>query len=210
MKTVPCLMLATALTLMPAAAQHEATPAPAPHGDAAPAHGEAKGHEESKSQHHGGMEGWKWANFLLLAAGLGYLIGKNAGPFFATRSREIRQDMEKSEELRRQAEERAAAIERKLAGLQTEIDGLRAEAAAQQEAEARRIEQQIAAEGEKIERHAAQEIESAEKSARGELKRYSAELALELAERRISSSMTRQTEDELLRGFVAELERPTS
>src|ERR1035437_10665413 len=32
----------------------------------------------------------KWANFLLLAGGLGYFIGKNAGPFFAARSAGIR------------------------------------------------------------------------------------------------------------------------
>ena len=29
----------------------------------------------------------KWANFLLLAGLLGYIIGKNAGPFFAARYR---------------------------------------------------------------------------------------------------------------------------
>ena len=34
----------------------------------------------------GGLQGWKWANFVLLAAGIGYLVGKNAGPFFSARS----------------------------------------------------------------------------------------------------------------------------
>ena len=32
---------------------------------------------------------WGWANFVLLAGGLGYLIKKHAGPYFAQRSLEI-------------------------------------------------------------------------------------------------------------------------
>src|ERR1039457_5020375 len=34
----------------------------------------------------GGLQIWKWANFLVLAGGLGYLIGKKGGPFFALRA----------------------------------------------------------------------------------------------------------------------------
>ena len=36
------------------------------------------------------MTGWKWANFAILAAGIGYLLVKQAGPYFAARSTEIR------------------------------------------------------------------------------------------------------------------------
>ena len=31
----------------------------------------------------GGLEVWKWANFVVLAGALGYLIGKKGGPFEA-------------------------------------------------------------------------------------------------------------------------------
>ena len=49
---------------------------------------------KSRSQgEQASLEAWKWANFLLLAGGLGYLIGKNAGPFFAAARRQIRKDM---------------------------------------------------------------------------------------------------------------------
>jgi F-type H+-transporting ATPase subunit b len=211
MRTAPWI-LALGLILIPAFAQHETAPPGQPaHGEPAPAHGEAKGHEESKGgAHHGGMEGWKWANFLLLAGGIGYLIGKNAGPFFAARSGQIRKDMAEAEEARSRSEARAAEIDRKLARLESEIDAMRREAAAQQAAEAQRIERQIAAESEKIEQHAGQEIEAAEKAARMELKRYSAQLALELAEQKVRTGMTRETQDGLLRGFVSDLERPAS
>ena len=49
---------------------------------------------------------WKWANFALLAGGLGYLIAKSAPPLFAARSRKIREDMAEAEHLLEQAERR--------------------------------------------------------------------------------------------------------
>ena len=66
----------------------------------------------------GGLEVWKWVNFALLVAGLGYLIGKNAGPFFAARSRKIREDMAQAEEMWKAAEARAKEVDRKLASLE--------------------------------------------------------------------------------------------
>ncbi|MCL5745635.1 MAG: hypothetical protein M1541_17210, partial [Acidobacteria bacterium] len=107
------LLPAAVLALAPAfAQQHEpaAQPQQEQHQPAAAAqpgeaqqpaqsHGEAKEHGEQKGhgeEGHGNLEILKWANFLLLAGGLGYLIGKNAGPFFATRSQQIRKDMEEA------------------------------------------------------------------------------------------------------------------
>ena len=48
-------------------------------------------------------EVWKWANFLLLAGGLGYLVSKHAPAFFAARSRKIVQDMTDAQKLRAEA-----------------------------------------------------------------------------------------------------------
>ena len=89
----------------PKAAEHadHAQPAAAEHGKAAEGHGKSEGHGGG----HGNLEGWKWANFLLLAAGLGYLVGKNAGPFFASRSLQISKDMADADRLRQDAEARA-------------------------------------------------------------------------------------------------------
>ncbi len=67
----------------------------------------------------------KWANFLLLAGLLGYLIGKNAGPFFAARTAGIRKDMEESLRQREEAEAKAADVDRRLANLEKEIAALR-------------------------------------------------------------------------------------
>jgi F0F1-type ATP synthase membrane subunit b/b' len=47
----------------------------------------------AEDQEGGGLQIWKWANFLVLAGGIGYLIGKKGGPFFAARSVKIRKDI---------------------------------------------------------------------------------------------------------------------
>ena len=119
----------------------------------------------------GEMEGWKWANFALLAAGLGYLIAKNAGPFFAARSQKIKVDMRESEVLRQEAEERAAAVDRRLASLTAEIQEMRSQSKAEADTEAKRMALQPQQEIVKIRVHAATEIEAAGTAARSELKR---------------------------------------
>ena len=170
-------------------------------------------HEAGKSESSEKSEGFaekyelelKWANFLLLAGALGYMIGKNAGPFFAARSNSIRKDLDESERQRKEAEEQAAAVDARLAALGKEIDALRAESQAEAQAENERMAKHTAAELAKIQAHAEQEIASAGKTARAELKRYSAQLAVELAEKKIRDRMTPQTQGALVRSFVREL-----
>jgi F-type H+-transporting ATPase subunit b len=147
----------------------------------------------------------KWANFLILAGALGYLIGKHAGPFFAARSAGIRKDMVESQQQRAAAEAQAADVDRRLANLEKEIAALRGESQAEALSENQRMAQHTADEIAKIQTHAEREIASAGKAARMELKRYAAQLAVELAEQKIRARMTPQTQDALVRGFVRDL-----
>ena len=153
----------------------------------------------------GGLEVWKWANFLVLAGGLGYLIGKKGGPFFAARSAKIRQDIVEAGEAREQAETRAAEVDRRLANIEAEIAALRADSGKEEEAEAGRFGRHTAAEIAKTQAQAEQEIAAAGKAARLELKRYCADLAVGLAEQKIRARMTPETQDALVRGFVRDL-----
>ena len=166
---------------------------------------------ESKETHEAAEEGhvelWKWANFLLLAGALGYLIGKNAGPFFDARSASIRQDMEDSLRQRQEAEARAAEVDRRLASLEADIAALRGESQREAQTETDRMARQTAAEIAKIQAHAEQEIASAGKNARMELKRYSAELAIGLAEQKIRARMTPDAQDTQVQAFVRDLTR---
>jgi F-type H+-transporting ATPase subunit b len=149
-----------------------------------------------------------WANFLVLAGGLGYLIVKNGGPFFAARARKIRREMVESGELRKEAEAEAAEVDRRLANLEKERAAMREESQREIEVQRQRVRQQTAAELAKIRAHAEQEIDAAGKSARAELKRYSAELAISLAEQKIRARLTPDIQDALVRGFVQNLDQP--
>jgi F-type H+-transporting ATPase subunit b len=151
------------------------------------------------------LQVWKWANFLLLAAGLGYLIGKNAGPFFKTRSESIAKDITESERIRKDAEARAADVDRRLANLGVEIAALRTDSQKEAQSETERLAAHAAAEIAKIQAQATHEIESAQKAARLDLRRYAGDLAVELAEQKIRARMTPATQDSLVRAFVRDL-----
>jgi F-type H+-transporting ATPase subunit b len=168
--------------------------------------GEAK---QAESE-HGGGEIWKWANFLILAGFLGYLVGKNAGPFFAARSRQIRKEMVEAAEVRKEADSRVAEVERRLANLEADMAALRSQSQAEADREMERIRQRTAAEIAKVQAQSEQEIASAGKAARMELKRYSAQLAIELAGQKVRSRMNPQVQEDLARGFIEDLGHPSS
>jgi F-type H+-transporting ATPase subunit b len=148
---------------------------------------------------------WGWANFLLLAGALGYVIKKNAGPYFAQRSLEIRKGMADAEAARAASDAKVAEVDRRLANLQSEIEALRRNAQQEAEAEAQRLRREAAAEMAKIQSHVAEEIASTAKSATLELRRYSADLALALAQQKIAARISPETQDRLVGNFVASM-----
>jgi len=153
---------------------------------------------------------WAWANFFILAGALGYLVAKKGGPWFASRSLAIRKGIADADQIRTDAEARAAAVDRRLAGLQSEIEALRDHARGEQAAEAERLRQQNAADLARIQAHAEREIDSAGKTARMELKRYAAQLAVDLAEQKIRRQMTPTLQSSLVENFVHDLDRPSA
>ena len=163
---------------------------------------------ENKTGEHSNMAVWGWLNFALLAGGLGYVIRKNAGPYFATRSREIRKGMIEAEEARTEAEAKVAEVDQRLASLEAEIEALRRDARQEAEAEAERIQREAAGEMAKIQMRLAEEIAAAGKGARLELRRHAAEVALGLAEQKILARMSPEIQDRLVKSFVTHLDRP--
>jgi len=153
---------------------------------------------------------WAWANFAILVGVLGYVISKKGAPWFASRSQSIRQSIVEAEDIRAKAEASAAEVDRRLATLETEIQELRAHAHREEAAEAERIRAQSAADLTRIREHATREIESASKGARLELKRYAAQLAVDLAEQKIRRQMTPQIQSTLVENFARDLEHPAA
>jgi F-type H+-transporting ATPase subunit b len=151
-----------------------------------------------------------WANFAILVGGLAYLVRKYGDPYLAARSQKISQDIVEAARVRQDAEARSAEVDRRLANLESDLAALRVESQKELESQQRHAAERSAAEMAKIQAHAEQEIASAGKLARLELKRYSAELALTLAAQKIRARMTSDTQDALVRGFVKDLDRPSS
>jgi F0F1-type ATP synthase membrane subunit b/b' len=151
--------------------------------------------KEAAASGEGNLKIWEWANFLLLAGGLGYLIRKHAGPYYAARAAGISKDLVESERTAEAAAARAAEVDRRLASLDTEIAALRAES-------------QKAAEIAKIGALGEQEIRTAQKAARLDLQCYAAQLAVDLAEQKVRARMDADTEDRLVGGFVRGLHPP--
>jgi F-type H+-transporting ATPase subunit b len=179
------------------------------HAQSSPTRAAQTGQDAPATTSEGKAEGvspiWAWANFAILAGGLGYLIAKYGGPWFVSRSLAIRRGIADAEEIRAKAEAVAATVERKLAGLEAEILVLKTDARREQEAEAERIRQQTAADLTRLREHTASEIVAAGKAARLELKRYGAQLAIDLAEQKIARQMTPPVQVALVDSFVRDL-----
>ena len=148
---------------------------------------------------------WKWPNFLLLAGLLGYLIRKHGAPLLQSRSEQIRQDLEAGQKAKVEAEAIAASVEAKMANLDRVVAELRAAAHADLERETERIRAEAETAMSRIEQHTAIEIVSIGKHTQLELRQYAAELAMDLAERKIRERMSPDVQSTLLDNFAGDI-----
>jgi F-type H+-transporting ATPase subunit b len=127
------------------------------------------------------------------------------GPFLRSRSAEIRQGIVDAQQVKADAERRAGEIEAKIANLGKEIEQMRAGSRQEMESENQRLKAETANELAKIQARAQMEIASAAKHATQDLKAYSAQLALQLAEEQLKARITPQVQDSLVHNFAREL-----
>lgn len=172
------------------------------HAQAAAREGEA--HEKAQMPNE---IWWKWANFAILAGVLGWLISKNAGPFFRSRSEAIASGIAEATKTRQEAEARAAEIERKVSNLTAEVEQLRKQSHEEIAREGERVRLETEAQIRKVQAQAQAEIASAAKHASHDLKAYSAQLALKLAEQQIRERMTPDAQQWIADSFAKELRR---
>src|ERR1700754_1591960 len=60
---------------------------------------------------------WKWVNFAILAAGLGYMISKAAPAYFNAQQKEIQDSLTQAARDIKDAEGKAAVLDRRLANI---------------------------------------------------------------------------------------------
>ncbi len=149
-----------------------------------------------------------WVNFAILAGGLAYLIKKYGGPALEQRRQHISQDIVEAAKIKADAEARSADVDKRLANLEADLASLRAESRRELDSLERQIGGKTTAEAARIQASAEQEIAAAAKAARLELKRYSANLAVQLAAEQIRGRMTPGAQEALVSDFVSGLEHP--
>ena len=169
----------------------------------------ARAPEEGKGGHE--AEGsssetlWKIVNFAVLAGVLGYFIGKNAGPFFKSRTEQIRHGLDEAARQKQEAEQNYAAMSERLANISAEIEKLRKQGLEEAGAEGERVRAEIERATARIRAQAEQEIEAAGKVGRRELRKYAADLAVELAQQRIRERLTPDADNALVAGVLQDL-----
>jgi F-type H+-transporting ATPase subunit b len=142
-------------------------------------------------------------NLLVLFSILGVIAKKRLPGMFRSRTESIQKRLEESRKTSEEARRRLAEVEGRLARLDTEIQQMRSEAEASGQAEEQRILAAAEEERRRIVQSAEQEIAMAASSARRELKSYAAELAVELAGKRIQ--IGDGADQALVREFTAQL-----
>jgi F-type H+-transporting ATPase subunit b len=148
---------------------------------------------------------FKWINFAILVVGLGYLLRKPLGSFFADRLGSIRQGLNEGRRALEASEARLAAVEEKLRNFERELADFRAASEREMEAERERLRQAAEREAERILDFARSQIEAAARAARLDLRRYAAGQALELAETLIRDRLDDDARHRLVSRFLGGL-----
>lgn len=161
----------------------------------------------------GGEEGghesllWPAVNFALLIGALIYFARKPVQAYFADRRRAIGDELERSAELQRQAEERHARWQRKLVDLERELEEIRRLGRERAEAEREQILADARAGAERIARTARSAIDMELRRARESLREEASQLAVELASGLLRDQVTDADRDRLLDEFIARVEQ---
>ncbi len=181
-------------------------------------HGQEEGDEEAQFKYspsvqwlgrHLGMgpEAAYWLfiglNFAVVAGFIFYAFKKYAPSAFRDRTALIKRQLEEARAASEDANRRLSEIEGRLARLNSEIAEMRASAEKDSANEEQRLKAAAEEDKKKIVTTAEQEIASAAKMARGELKKFAAELAVSLAEKKID--VTPQADQALVKQFTDRL-----
>jgi F-type H+-transporting ATPase subunit b len=143
------------------------------------------------------------ANFAVVVVLVLWLVKSKMLVALRNRTTLIRSAMETAKQASEDANARLAAIEGRLAKLDSEVSSLKSQAEADFKAEEQRIREQAEQDAARVVQAAEQEIATAAKLARRELKVFAADLAVSLAEKRIS--VDRDTDEQLVQTFVNQL-----
>jgi len=163
--------------------------------------------EAEKTTQHDSTIWWKTANFLILAAGLGYLLVRVGGNYLRARTEQIQTEIAEARRMRQEAQARAAEMERRLARIEADIEELRQQARRQLAEEHQRIQRETEESIARLQQGAEFEIQTALRKARKELQAYAAELALRVAQQKVRSRLDPPAHRGLVEALIRDLDR---
>jgi len=149
-----------------------------------------------------GFELWRFVNLAIFVAIMIYLVRKPLSEVFKTKRETIRAELIKAEAERQAALSQLTATEARLARLDTEAEAIRQRAAQEAEAEKTRISRQTEFEISKLHEQANSEIERTGKLIKIELRRFSAEESIRLAEEKIKQQITPEKDARLVKANI--------
>lgn len=147
----------------------------------------------------------RWFNLIFLFGLIYYFVRKPLSEFFSERRRKLRQELEAAARAHDQAEAKLQEIQKRLEGLDQELEQIRNSARQEAESERERILNDARAEADKLIASAQNEIESVTRAARQDLRKYAAQLAVQLAEQKIRAQMDEQAEQTVRERFFVKL-----
>jgi F-type H+-transporting ATPase subunit b len=162
--------------------------------------------EGTAGESHEGVLVWHALNLLLLLGVLTYFLRAPIRGFFATRRRDIENNLERAAAVLREAEERLAEWKARMARVEGEVQEILRLAKERGEAERRRILADAEAAAARIRRDGAAAVEQEGQRARDALRKEAADLAMRVAGELLRQQVTDADRARLADEFVQHME----
>jgi F-type H+-transporting ATPase subunit b len=154
-----------------------------------------------------GFEAWKFVNLAVFVGVMIFILTRKVklGEAFKARREGIRQELARAQQERDAAVAKLKEVEERLARLDTEVTEIQERSKKEAAEERERIARSTETEMTKLSEQAQREIESAGKAAKHELRRYTAEQSVRLAEEIIRREMKPEDDARLIDSNIREL-----
>lgn len=152
-----------------------------------------------------GFEAWKFLNLAIFVAVLVYLVKKPLTDAFKAKRDAIRAELIKAEEEKQNALKQLTSAEAKLAGLENEKASLLRKASEEAAAEKQRLAERAEWDVQKLREQVDGEVSRLEKLTFVQLRRYSAEESVRLAEEKLRAQIDTSKDVQLVKSGIASI-----
>jgi F-type H+-transporting ATPase subunit b len=154
-----------------------------------------------------GFEAWKFLNLAIFVFALVFILTRKAklGDVFKARRETIKQELARAQQERDAAIAKLKEVEERLGRLDIEVAAIKEQSKREAAEERERIARSTETEITKLSEQAAREIESAGKAAKKELRRFTAEQSVQLAEQFIRRELKPEDDARLIASNIEEL-----